>query len=203
MQISRILFACVAASWLQFAETQPAHAEFYKCISSSGDTTYDDSPCRADQSIHVLTKHARELPVLDCRVARNFAFDIVARMRQGDTANEVFDAYGGVKSLSADARSLINNVYSFNDNSNTGTQRIVDLTVDRCQSGLLGKKLDQCDAYPKEFIERFGSCIEARQVEETTLIQPEIGEALPASTAPKPADDEPVTRRMAPDDPRW
>ena len=167
----------------------PLHAEFYKCISANGDTTYNDAPCQADQSIHVLTKYARELPVLDCRVARNFAFDIVARMRQGDSAQAVFSAYGGAESLTEDALGLINNVYSFSTSRNQSVQKIVELTVERCQSGVLGKKLDQCGAYPEQFIERSGGCTEARQVEATTFGEPEAAEAMPVVTEPLQTPD--------------
>lgn len=149
----------------------PTHAAVYKCIGTDGSTTYNDAPCAADESTRLLSKSARELSVLDCRVAHNFAFDAVARMRQDDSAEDVFEAYGGADKLSDGARNLINHVFSFRDDAVVSSQRIVDLTIERCQAGLLSKALDQCESFPEEFIERFGGCLKARESDQTVLIQ--------------------------------
>ena len=159
----------------------PAVAAFYKCVSADGSTTYNDAPCAADESTHRLNKNARNMARLDCRIARNFAFDAVARMRQDDSAMDVFRAYGGVTNLSEDARSLINYVYTFKNNARASVQRIVELTTERCEAGLLGKTLDQCESFPGEFIQRFDNCVAARKTDQTILLMPPSEEASGAS----------------------
>ncbi len=156
----------------------PIHAAVYKCVGADGSTTYNDAPCAADQSAHLLSKSARKLEVLDCRIARNFAFDAVARMRQDDSATEVFAAYGGATNISEGARELINYVYSFQNNGLVSSVRIVNLAIKRCQAGLIDKTLDQCETFPEAFVTRMGGCISARQNEQTTLIQSLIDDDL-------------------------
>lgn len=151
--------------------TSQTHAAFYKCIGEDGSTTYNDTPCAANESTHLLTKSARNVAALDCRIAHNFAFDAVARMRQDDSALDVFEAYGGADNISSEARNLINFVYSFKDKELVSSQRIVDSTVNRCRTGLLGKTLNQCGTFPKQFVARLGGCVEARQSDQTMLIQ--------------------------------
>jgi len=167
----RLLSACILNLLLLPGAVTTSHAAFYKCVDSRGNTTYNDAPCDAHENTHLLSKSARELPVLDCRIAHNFAFDSVARMRQDDSADDVFDAYGGVNNLSDGAKNLINFVYSFQNKPLVPSQRIVHLTIERCRSGSLSKTLDKCEAFPHEFIKRFGGCISARQSEQTHLIQ--------------------------------
>lgn len=156
---------------LPIAENQ-AQAAFYKCIGADGSTTYNDAPCAADESIQRLSSSARALNRLDCRIARNFAFDAVARMRQDDSAIDIFNAYGGADNISAETRELINYVFSFDSDQKTNAQRIVNLTVERCEAGLLGKTMHECSSFPQEFITRSGGCISARQSEQPVVIQP-------------------------------
>lgn len=172
-KIKRCAAACViAGSLLPGMPTAAAEAAFYKCVSADGSTTYNDNPCAADESAYQLNKNAREVARLDCRIAHNFAFDAVARMRQGDAVREVVQAYGKTDNLSEGARNLINYVYSFKNKTVASAQHIVELTTQRCEAGLLGKMLDQCEAFPSDFIERFGGCVAARQTDQTILLQP-------------------------------
>lgn len=149
----------------------PLLAEVYKCVNANGGTTYNDSPCEAHEKTFLLNKSARQVQSLDCRIARNFAFDTVARMRQDDTASEVFNAYGGADAVSESARRLVNLIYTFESDSLASAQKIVDLTMDRCQEGLLGESLDRCDSFPTDFIDRYGSCVKARQNEQRGQIK--------------------------------
>lgn len=166
-----------------------AGSAFYKCVGNDGSTTYNDTPCAADEDVQRLSKSARALETLDCRIAYNFAFDAVARMRQDDSATQVFDAYGGAESLSQDARNLINQVYSFESDNTISSQTIVDITIDRCEAGLLGSELDKCTAFPKDFIDRFGSCMGAKHSEQSTLLQP--AQSPTANTGNKTAANAP------------
>jgi len=90
-----------------------ATSTFNKCVDAEGNVTYNDTPCAAHEDKSVLSKTARELDVLDCRIATNFAVDAVARMRQDDSALDVLDAYGGANTVSKDARELIDHVFTF------------------------------------------------------------------------------------------
>lgn len=158
-----------------------ATSTFNKCVDAEGNVTYNDTPCAAHEDTSVLSKTARELEVLDCRIANNFAFDAVARMRQDDSAVDVLNAYGGASMVSEDARELIEHVFTFKSNSKMSSQAIVDSTIEQCESGSLGNSLEQCDAFPSAFIERIGGCVDARESLSTALLQP----ALPtSSTAP-------------------
>ena len=169
--ITRLLAACVVVGVLLFSMPGSAEAAFYKCVSADGSTTYNDTPCAADESAYRLNKHARNTARLDCRIASNFASDAVARMRQGASASDVFQAYGGAKNLSEGVRNLINYVYSFNDDKmQASAQRIVVLTTERCEAGLLGRALEQCDTFPSAFIQSFGNCVAARQPEQSVLV---------------------------------
>jgi len=168
----------VIAGWLLPGMPTTAEAAFYKCISTDGKITYNDTPCRADESAQRLSKSARKMAILDCRVAHNFTFDIVARMNQGDAAQGVFEAYGGVNNLSEGVRALVNYVFTFKTRSTVSAKRIVELTTERCEAGLLGDTLDQCAAFPSDFIERSGGCLAAREIDQTILfIPPSLDEA--------------------------
>lgn len=156
----------------------PVQAAVYKCVAADGSTTYNDTPCAAEDTIHRLSKTARKIDSLDCRIARNFAVDAVARMRQEDTPENVYDAYGGTQQISEGARQLINHVFSFSANQQLSSKRIVELTVGRCESKLLGDAMDDCLSYPREFISRSGGCIEARKSDRTVLIRPNEDAAL-------------------------
>ena len=170
--VTRLLAACVVAGALLASMPDSAEAAFYKCVGADGSTTYNDTPCAADESAYRLNRHARETARLDCRIASNFASDVVARMRQGASAPDVFLAYGGAQNLSEGARNLINYAYSFNeDNVQASAQRIVVLTTERCEAGLLGRALEQCDTFPSAFIQSFGNCVAARQPEQNVLIK--------------------------------
>ena len=185
---TRLLAVCVMAGALLSGIPEQADAAFYKCVSADGSTTYNDAPCAADESTLRLSKNAREIAGLDCRIAHNFAFDAVARMRQDDSVQQVFQAYGGVDGLSEDARNLINYVYSFETRTYTSAKRIVELTTERCEAGLLGKTLDQCASFPSEFIQRFGDCVAARQTDQTIVLQPPLSdEASNSSSATPPS----------------
>ncbi len=156
----------------------PAQAAVYKCVADDGSTTYNDTPCAANETIHRLSKTARSIDSLDCRIARNFAIDAVARMHQDDTAENVFDAYGGVNQISVGARELVNHVFSFKADEKLSSKRVVELTVGRCESGLLGKTMDECASFPSEFISRSGGCIAARKSDRTVLIRPNEDNAV-------------------------
>ena len=170
--VTWLLAACVVAGVMLASMPGSAEAAFYKCVGADGSTTYNDSPCAADESAYRLNKHARQTARLDCRIASNFASDAVARMRQGASAPDVFLAYGGAQNLSEGARNLINYVYSFKeDNVQASAQRIVVLTTERCEAGLLGRTLERCDTFPSAFIQNFGNCVAARQPEQSVLIE--------------------------------
>lgn len=149
----------------------PVQAAVYKCVAADGSTTYNDTPCAAEETIHRLSKTARKIDSLDCRIARNFAVDTVARMRQEDTVEGVYDVYGGSQQINEGTRNLINYVFSFSTDPKLSSKRIIELTVGRCESGLLGNTMDDCLSYPKEFISISGGCIAARKSDQTVLIQ--------------------------------
>ncbi|MFK7857663.1 MAG: hypothetical protein AB8B64_02505 [Granulosicoccus sp.] len=197
LPVWRFAGACTLAVVMLPANVTQTHAAFYKCIAADGSITYNDMPCAADESTHLLSKSARELPGLDCRIAHNFAVDAVARMRQKDKAADVLEAYGGAHALSQGARSLINYVFSYRDNRFVSAQRIVDTTIKRCRAGRLGKTLDQCDEFPKEFIKRFGGCLKARQSDQTVLIQPQASGQLSSNSVRNGANAAPPALNAA------
>ncbi|MFK8082750.1 MAG: hypothetical protein AB8B97_20920 [Granulosicoccus sp.] len=212
--LRQLVSACALVLLILPATTTPTRAAFYKCVATDGSVTYNDASCEADESTHVLSKSARELSVLDCRIAQNFAFDTVARMRQEDSTADVIDAYGGAANVSTDAVTLINYVFSFDNVTRVSSQRIVELTIERCRTGRLGKNLDQCGAFPTEFIKRLGGCTNARKSGENVLIQSQGADQLsgisvttdnpgtpPTLKAAQPVENTPdVIERPADDD---
>ncbi len=201
-QATRLLAGCIIMQITMLLAHAPAHAAIYKCVSADGSTTYNDAPCAADQSAHQLSKSARQIDVLDCRIARNFAVDAVARMRQDDTATQVFEAYGGARKMSEGARQLINYVYTFSTKRNTSAQRIVERAMQRCQAGLINSKLDKCQTFPSEFITRLGGCVDARRSEQTFLIREVNGDDIVKNSVDnKNVSDssEPVLNAATPD----
>lgn len=197
--IPRTLQATLGAILLfVFTVQSPVFAEVYKCVSVNGGTTYNDSPCDAHENTYRLSKSARKVDSLDCRIARNFAFDTVVRMRQNDSALDVMNVYGGADAMSDDARSLVNQVYTFESDTLISSQKIVDLTVDRCQAGLLGDSLDQCESFPNDFIQHYGSCVNARENQQRGQVQqPQRGDDRAVQNSANPLNGETPTLNAA------
>lgn len=140
----------------------PAEAAIYKCVTSTGDTTYTSTPCAQDQSTRRISRNAGVVAGLDCRIAQRLAFETSYRMKNGETSATIFDSYGGLNSLSSLVISLVSYVYSFEGNGDASVSRIAALATEHCQVGSFGAGARRCDTYPSEFIERLGGCSAAR-----------------------------------------
>lgn len=135
-----------------------AGAAIYKCVDSSGNTTYTGSPCAQDESTRRISKTATAVPGLNCQIARKYAFETTNRMKNGESSEQVFDSYGGINSQSPFVIGLTSYIFSFDGNAAASASRITTLATERCQVGSFGTQTATCDTYPYEFIEKLGGC---------------------------------------------
>ena len=77
-------------------------------------------------------------------------------MQSGITSAELFQAFGGVDSLSRGAIGIVNYVYSFRTTEQVSAERIAGLTEIKCQARALGDV--SCETLPRQFTKRFGGC---------------------------------------------
>ncbi len=142
---------------LTLSLSSPAQARVYKCIDASGGTTYSQTPCPVqDQTADVLASVQSKAKSLDCRIAQNFTRRTAGDMKNGATADQVFNQYGGIDALSGTSIALINYIFSHRQNVDTSAARITALTVSRCQVGSFGPV--GCNHFPYEFIGKLGGC---------------------------------------------
>lgn len=136
-------------------------AKIYKCVGGDGSVSYAQRPCAAaEQTSKILgDKSVRER--FDCRVARAFSTHIAGEMKAGSTADDVFDQYGGVNSITPTSMSVINYVFSHKTNVDTSVQRISALSGARCDTGTYSRNLE-CEHFPPSFIEGKGGCSAAK-----------------------------------------
>lgn len=139
----------------------PAFSAIYKCVDSSGNTTYSGMPCAVDESTQKISRSATAIPGLECRVASKLTDDTITRMRNGESIQAVYDTHGGLNNLSTFVVSLVNYVYTFRSNETTTDERIARLTTERCQVGSFGNDTKSCSVYPTAFIDSLGGCATA------------------------------------------
>ena len=148
----------LAAYLLMLAVTPvEVSAQVFKCKEADGTLTYSQTPCSEDPEPEVAAPSPEE-PVEqpDCTHARTFAFEAARSMQSGISSAELFQAFGGVDSLSRGAIGIVNYVYSFRTTEQVSAERIAGLTEIKCQAQALGDV--SCETLPHQFTKRFGGC---------------------------------------------
>jgi len=123
-----------------------AEAEIYKCVAEDGSVSYSQIPCPKQKSTTVRADVARTDEAVDCRWASQFANDVALRMRGGMASGEIFNAYGGVDSVSVGTVNIINYVFRFRGNASMPLERISSLAASMCKAGSLGDV--RCESLP-------------------------------------------------------
>lgn len=137
-------------------------AQVFKCKEADGTLTYSQTPCSKDPEPEVAAAPAEEpAEPLDCNHAHTFAFEAARSMQSGITSAELFQAFGGIDSLSRGAIGIVNYVYSFRTTDQVSAERIASLTEVKCQAQALGDV--SCESLPQQFTKRFGGCDAAEE----------------------------------------
>lgn len=154
-------------SWLRFifsifvlsALSSPVNAAIYKCVNSDGETTFSQTACPQNSKGSRYSKagsESKKTTSADCRLAQKFAEATGEDMRTGKSSGSVFRQYGGLSSMSGPAVSIVNYVYTFEQNYQTTIERIGGLTRIRCENGSFGET--SCEKFPGNFIANAGGC---------------------------------------------
>lgn len=145
-----------------------AVAATYKCIDENGDVGYSQLPCKQNQKTDKMLKSGKKyVETEDCKYAGAFSKMVFSYMRSGLSAQELFDRYGGVNSISQGTLGVINYVYSFKFSTDVQRSRVAQLTIARCNAQAFGKVL--CEDFPKEFQKIIFSCDEKERKEAIRL----------------------------------
>ncbi len=134
-----------------------AQAAIYKCMADDGSVTYTHAPCSDSQTTSkVLKSSGNANNGADCRIANTFALDVAEKMREGRSADSVFQEYGGIDALRPTTISIINYVYTHRLNIGTVPARIAQLSAARCDASAYGNPT--CDQFPMTYINAVGGC---------------------------------------------
>ncbi len=153
-----------------------AVAATYKCIDENGDVGYSQLPCKQNQKTDKLLKSSKkQVEMEDCKYAGAFSKMVFSHMRSGLSAQQLFDRYGGVNSISQGTLGVINYVYSFKFSTDARRSRVAQLTIARCNAQAFGKVL--CEDFPKEFQKIIFSC-DDKEREEAIRLQKFIDQSV-------------------------
>lgn len=159
MDHNRLRLAVGLALMLLLTLNSKANAAIYKCVSANGETTYSQSACPkdSDSSRYSTVGSGNKRPAsMDCRLAVKFSEVTGKAMRSGQPSGSVFNRYGGLSSMSGSAVSIVNYVYTFEQNYQTSIERIAGLTRIRCENGSFGDA--SCQKFPSRFVSEAGGC---------------------------------------------
>ncbi len=134
-----------------------ARAAAYKCVDASGSTTYSQIPCEPEQETSkVLRSLSPKTITMDCRIARNFAWQTATDMRNGRSSDALFTRHGGLDSMPKTSIGVISYIFTYKANPDVSVDRITALTTARCQTGSFGPVA--CADFPYRFISDLGGC---------------------------------------------
>lgn len=132
-----------------------ALAQIYKCTEADGGIVYAQTPC-STELVADTEAASPGTEANDCRYANTFAAWTARLMQAGTTSNEMFDRYGGLRSMSKGSIGVINYVYSFRTNDDVTVERIAGLSLAKCEAGSFGDA--SCSALPSSYTETVGGC---------------------------------------------
>lgn len=174
-------FRCIAMMGL-LALTLPSHAEVYRCINSSGATTYTQTPCSAyDKSEIALIENASNYRNNDCDVIRSFAWHAADAARRDVASPSVFKRYGGLHQLPAASVTIVNEVYQSVGMGRSNDQATA-VAVRQCKTGNLGSV--NCAGLPRRWVSTLGGCKNAAQFKRIQWFgKQRVVRAAPAASA--------------------
>lgn len=159
MDHKHIFLTFIITLAVQLAPNAPVNAAIYKCVSAGGETTYSQDACPEDSNSSRYSSvgaGVKKSNSTDCRLAQKFAETAGQAMRSGKSSGSVFNQYGGISSMSGPAVSIVNYVYTFEQNYQTTIERIGGLTRVRCENGSFGEA--SCEQFPNRFVTNSGGC---------------------------------------------
>ncbi|MEE9321586.1 MAG: DUF4124 domain-containing protein [Granulosicoccus sp.] len=164
--------------------TTAAQAGVYKCIDSTGNTTYSQTACPDGGDVETIETQASSARSGNCRIARNFAWRTARSMQDGVVSSQIFDQYGGINALSPTSIALINYVFTYKHNFEASVERIAQLAVMRCKVGSFGAT--DCDQFPVRFVDELGGCrgSEVFQIDDQEIEIPSIDSDQQSSNVP-------------------
>jgi len=134
-----------------------ASAGIFKCVAADGSVTYSQRECEdSEKTAKILSNNGRSSPKLDCSVADSFIQTTITKMRDGVSSGDLFTEFGGMDTLSNFSLGAINYVYSYQGNLTTTTERVKELTMQKCAVGSFG--VPSCYALPATLINQDGGC---------------------------------------------
>jgi len=138
-----------------------SQAATYKCVNAAGETSYAQSPCPEEDTVTIIGSNStsESSKPQSCQLAEQFALDTATAMRDGSSSASTFNRHGGLSAMSGTAISIANYVYTFEQNYQTTTERIVGLVRTRCQSGSFGPT--SCEQFPSDFVNARGGCYQS------------------------------------------
>lgn len=160
----------------------PAEARVYTCTGENGEVSFSQTPCAVDLPATGYGADGRSQTSLDCRLAGEFLYKHAEDMQRGKDASSTFAAYGGVERLSPSAASILNYVYTFENNRRESAERITKLGTERCESGSFGRV--DCSVFPSSFINRLGGCEGAMNNARTPAAALPVGTQFDGNTDP-------------------
>lgn len=153
-------FRCLAIVAL-LALTSPSQADVYRCITSSGTTTFTQVPCsRHEKSKTVLVERASNYRGNDCNVIRSFAWHAADAARRDVDSPSVYKRYGGLHQLPGATIAIVNDVYRSVDKGRSNDQATA-VAVHQCKTGNLGSV--SCAGLPRRWVNSLGGCARAAQ----------------------------------------
>ena len=166
--MSKSTFLIVNSLLLILPFFSDAVAATYKCIDGNGDVTYSQAPCKQNQKTDKLLNSSKKPSELeDCKYAGAFSQMVFRHMRSGLSAQQLFNRYGGVNSISQGTLGVINYVYSFKYSTATQPDRVAQLTIAKCNAQAFGEVM--CEDFPKEFQDTIFSCDDEEREEAMRL----------------------------------
>lgn len=152
---NRMVYHTLAICCLMLGTTA-AEAGIYKCVDTSGNTSYSQTACPDGGDVEAIETQAGATRSGNCRITRNFAWQTAKSMQDGALSGQIFDQYGGINALSPTSIALINYVFTYKHNYEASAARITELAVRRCEVGSFGNT--DCDQFPVRFVDELGGC---------------------------------------------
>ena len=134
----------------------PADAAAYRCLDGDGRTSYSEKPCSENQRVNKIISGIGGGIEYHCELPKRLANETADDMRAGRSSSHVFKKFGGIHTLSPTVISIINYVYQYKFNYQATTERILDLTEQRCEVGSFG--VTDCEQFPPAFVSSAGGC---------------------------------------------
>ncbi len=119
----------------------PCEARVYRCTDASGNVSYSQTPCPADQTgakVRGVNTAAATNPEA-CTHVRNFAAETFRKLKNGREPGMLIDEYGGPGYISPVTLNVINFVSGFRFNTDISSLKIGAMTYNKCTNRGFGK----------------------------------------------------------------